>query len=198
MPNASRLSIASSVFRVVTKSYAISVGCTSSPNLTPSCVEDVHDRAPPLGEVLVRPLDLAEVVRRERVDQVPDRRAREAVHLLDAEPRRSARRVLHPLGGPRAHALRLAVAVDLRRQDRPVALVDAVADRLSDEMRADREHVQVVALEDLLPRRGSTPRRRAPCRPRSGRPSTRARGRRSPSRRPSRRDPRSADRPTGR
>ena len=33
-----------------------------------------------------------------------------------------------------------------------MALVDAVADRLSDEMRADREDVQVIALEDLLPR----------------------------------------------
>ena len=36
MPKPSRLPIASSVFRVVTKSYAISVGCTSSPKRTPS------------------------------------------------------------------------------------------------------------------------------------------------------------------
>ena len=33
-----------------------------------------------------------------------------------------------------------------------MARVDAVADRLSDEMRADRQDVQVVALQDLLPR----------------------------------------------
>ena len=31
-----------------------------------------------------------------------------------------------------------------------MARVDAVADRLADEMRADRQHVQVAALQDLL------------------------------------------------
>ena len=112
-------------------------------------VEHVEDRAPALGEVLVAALDLREVVRRERVDEVPDRRAREAVDLRDAELRRGARRVLHPLGGARAHALRLAVAVDVGRQDRAVALVDAVADRLADEMRADRPHAETVRFEQL-------------------------------------------------
>ena len=113
-------------------------------------VEDVHDRAPPFGEVLVPALDLGEVIRRKRVDQVPDRGAREAVHLPDAQPRGCTCRVLHPLGCARANALRLAVAVDLGRENRPVTLVDAVADRLADEMRADRENVQMVALQDLL------------------------------------------------
>ena len=83
---------------------------------------------------------------------MPDRRAAEAVDLLYAELRGGPRGVLHPLGRPRADALGLAVAVDLRRQDRAVALVDPVAHRLADEVRADRPHVQVVALEDLLPR----------------------------------------------
>jgi hypothetical protein len=36
-------------------------------------VEDVHDRVPALREVLVRPLDLREVVRRKGVDELPDR-----------------------------------------------------------------------------------------------------------------------------
>src|SRR6476469_3565838 len=47
-------------------------------------------------------------------------------------------------------ALRIAVAPDVRRQDPAVAVVDLVADRLPDEVRAEREAVQVVALEDLL------------------------------------------------
>src|SRR5438105_3529337 len=50
------------------------------------------------------------------------------------------------------HAVGLPVAVDLRRQDRAVPLVDRVADGLTDEMRADCPDVEVVALEDLLPR----------------------------------------------
>ena len=114
-------------------------------------VEDVHDRPPALGELLVAAVDLAEVVRRERVEQVPDRRAGEAVHLRHAELRGGARRVLHPLGRAAPHALRIAVAVDLGRQDRAVPLVDPVADRLADEVRADRPHAEAVPLEQLAP-----------------------------------------------
>ena len=72
--------------------------------------------------------------------------------VVHAELRRGARGVLHPLGGARAHALRVAVAVDLGRQDRAVPLVDAVADRLADEVRADRPDVEPVALEELAVR----------------------------------------------
>ena len=46
------------------------------PELDALCVEDVQDRAPALGELLVAALDLGEVVRRERVEQVPDRASR--------------------------------------------------------------------------------------------------------------------------
>ena len=144
-------------------------------------VEDVDDRPPALGEVLVAALDLGEVVRRERVEQVPDRRAGEAVHLRDAEPRRRARGVLHPLGRALPHALRLAVAPDLGRQDRAVARVDRVADGLADEVRADRPARSGGCARAAPAARGSSRRRRAPCRPRSGRPSRRARARRSPS-----------------
>ncbi len=62
---------------------------------------------------------------------------------------RGARGVLHPLGGALPHAFRVAVAADLGRQDRAVALVDPVADRLADEVRADRPHAEAVALEQL-------------------------------------------------
>ena len=79
---------------------------------------------------------------------MPDRRAGEAVHLRDAELRRSPRRVLHPLGRPVVNTVRIAVTEHLGRQNRPVALVDAVADRLADEVRADRPHVQTVPLEE--------------------------------------------------
>ena len=50
-------------------------------------------------------------------------------------------------------ARRVAVAPDLWRQDPLVARVDRVAHRLADEMRAEREAVQMVALEHLLDRR---------------------------------------------
>src|SRR6266516_2821024 len=116
------------------------------------CVEHVHDRAPAPGEILVAALDGGEVVGRERVEEMPDRRAGEPVHLRDPKPSGGARRVLHPLRGALPHALRVAVAPDLGRQDRLVARVDRVADGLADEVGADREAVQVVALEHLLHR----------------------------------------------
>src|SRR5262245_21949872 len=46
-------------------------------------LEHVHDRAPALGEARVTALHDVEVVRRKQVEQVPDARAGEAVHLLD-------------------------------------------------------------------------------------------------------------------
>ena len=112
-------------------------------------VEDVHDRAPAVREVLVAAVDLGEVVGRERVEQVPDRRAGEAVHLLHAERAGRAGRVLHPLGRALAHALGVAVAPDLRRQDVAVTVVDRIADGLADQVRAERPALEAVALEQV-------------------------------------------------
>ena len=112
-------------------------------------VEHVDDRVPALGEVLVAALDVVPVVGRERVEHVPDGRAGEAGHDLDAEPRGGPRRVLHLLGGPLPDALRVAVAPDVLGQDALVARVDRVADGLADEVRADRPAVEPVALEQL-------------------------------------------------
>ena len=101
--------------------------------------EHVHDRPPALGKVGVAALDLAEIVRREGVEHVPDGRAGEAVDLLDSELRSRTCCVLHPLGGTRSHALGLAVVPDLGRDDGAMALVDRIADALADEVSAERE-----------------------------------------------------------
>ena len=161
-------------------------------------LEDVDDRPPALGELLIAALDRREVVGRERVEEVPDRRAGEAGDDVDAELRRGPRGVHHPLGRPLPHAFGLAVAPDLGREHRPVAVVDRVADGLADEVLADRPAAQPVALEQR-PHAGRVARvARAPPRRRSGRPSTRARGRRSPSRRTWPPAPPAAGPPTGR
>ena len=181
--DAERLAVADRVERLARRHEV--VGDLGRMHLEPEAnalgVEDVHDRPPPLRELLVAALDLRVVVRRERVDEMPDRRAGEAVHLRDAELRGGARRVLHALGGARAHAFGIAVAVHLRRQDRAVALVDPVADGLADEVRAERPDAEAVPLEQLAPSAHVAAVGDAPGRPRSGRPSRRARGRRSPS-----------------
>ena len=54
------------------------------------------------------------------------------------------RGVLHLPRGALAHAFRIAVAPDVRRQDRLVALVDQVADGLADQVVADGEALQAV------------------------------------------------------
>jgi hypothetical protein len=110
-------------------------------------VEDVDDRAPALGEVLVAALDLGPVVGREGVELVPDGRARETGDDGHAERRGGARGVLHALGGAGAHALGVAVAPDVGRQDALVARVDRVADGLTDQVVADRPAAQAMALE---------------------------------------------------
>jgi hypothetical protein len=114
-------------------------------------VEDVDDRPPRLGEALVAALDLVEVVGRERVEHVPDRRAGEARHDLDAEAGGGAGGVLHPFRGACADAVRVAVAPDLRRHDRLVTYVDRIADGLPDEVVGDRPAAEAVRLEQRAP-----------------------------------------------
>ena len=114
-------------------------------------LEHLEDRPEALGDLVVASLDRVEVVRRERVEEMPDRRAGEPVHLRHAERRRGTRRVGEPLGGALPHALGLTVAPDLGREDRAVALVDRVADRLADEMRAQRPAAEARLLEQRAP-----------------------------------------------
>ncbi len=68
---------------------------------------------------------------------------------VDAERRGRAGRVLHPLRRALSHPLGVAVAPDLGRQDPLVPCVDRVADRLADEVRADRPAAEPVPLEQL-------------------------------------------------
>ena len=103
-----------------------------------------------------------EVVRRERVEHVPHRRAREAVDDRDAERRRRPGGVLHPLRGALPDALGVAVAPHLGRQDPLVARVDRVRHSLADEVGADRPAAEAVALEQCpalldVPRIGDRP-----------------------------------------
>ena len=151
-------------------------------------VEDVEDRAPALGEVLVAALDLGEVVGRERVEHVPDRRAGEAG---DDRRRRASRRRARCPSSPRRRA---AARPPARRRPTPRAAARPGGARRSGRRPPGRRGgcrspstFEAVALEQLAPARavagvGERLRRR-----RSGRPSRRARGRRSPTRRPSRR-----------
>ena len=57
--------------------------------------------------------------------------------------------VLELLGGALAHALGVAVAPHVGRDGRLVARVDRVADRLAEQVVADRPHVQLVAFEQF-------------------------------------------------
>src|SRR4051812_4641679 len=60
-----------------------------------------------------------------------------------------ARGVLELVGGAPADAFGVAVAPHVGRERALMTGVDRIADRLADEVVADREHVQVVALEQL-------------------------------------------------
>src|SRR5690348_18426883 len=82
---------------------------------------------------------------------MPDRRAGEAVHDGDAEPGGRARGVLHLLGRSLLDPFGPAVAPHARRDDGPMPLVDAVADRLPDEVISNREHLQAMASEQIAP-----------------------------------------------
>ena len=150
-------------------------------------VEDVDDRRETLGELLVAALDDREVVGREGVQEVPDRRAGEARHRRHAEPGGRAGGVLELVRGALADALGVAVAPDVRRHDALVAARRSgrrpPGPRGGCRSSRPRGHGARATRACRARRR----RRRARRRRRSGRPSRRARGRRSPRRRPSRR-----------
>ena len=154
MPNDARLSIASSVLRRRDEVVRDLRRMHLEPEAHALRVEDVDDRPPPLGELLIAAVDLGVVVGRERIDEMPDRGAGEAVHDRHTELCGGAGGVLHPLGGAGAHALGVAVPVHVGRQDRAVPGIDPVADRLADEMRTDRPDAEPVALEQLAPALG--------------------------------------------
>jgi hypothetical protein len=124
-------------------------------------LEGLEDRAEALGEIGEAGIPIRLRGRREGVDRVPDGRAGEAVDdrgkvVLGAvaaglgveERARGLGRGDHLLGGPLAHALGVAVAPDVGRQDGLVALVDVVADRLADEVAGDGVAGQAVVLEE--------------------------------------------------
>jgi hypothetical protein len=110
-------------------------------------LEDVEQRLHALRDPLVTPVDLLEVVGRERVKQRPERRTEEAVHLFDAEGGGGSSSVLETPGGAAPYALRIAVSPDLERQDLPVTLVDRITDRFADQMSTVRPAPEPVALE---------------------------------------------------
>src|SRR4029450_10190497 len=110
-------------------------------------VEDVDDRVPPLGEVLIAALYLLEVVGWEGVEQVPDARSRKAVDLRYPKAGRGPGGVHDLLGGTPAHAFRIAVAPHVGRERRPVAGVYGVADRLPNQVGAYGPAVQAVAAQ---------------------------------------------------
>ena len=115
-------------------------------------VEDVEDRVPAVGEVLVTRLDPVGAHRREHRDVLPDRRPREADDGLHAERAGQPRGVLHLLGGALPHALRFTVAPHARPDDRLVAEVDrVVADRLPGQVVGDRPEAEPVLVEDRAP-----------------------------------------------
>jgi hypothetical protein len=77
---------------------------------------------------------------------VPDRRAGKACDLGDAEGGGSAGCVHHLLGSAAAHALRFAITPDMRRENRFMARIDGVADRLPNKMIANGVTFEMVAV----------------------------------------------------
>src|SRR5262249_46902994 len=86
-------------------------------------VEDVDNRVPSGGKVVVARFDHLWRYGWEPRQSYPDRRTGEPDDGLDPEPGRGTRGVLHFLGGPLADALGIAITPNSRRQYAAVAFV---------------------------------------------------------------------------
>src|SRR5437588_10110316 len=80
---------------------------------------------------------------------MPDARAREAVHDRDPELLSGTGCVFHLLRRTAVNAGRIAIAPDVLGHNRLVPLVDWIEDGLANEVIADREDLQIVALEQI-------------------------------------------------
>ena len=107
----------------------------------------VEDRVPAVRKLLEAGVEHRVGHRRKRIEQMPDRRAGEAVHHRHAQLLGRPGGSLDFLGGPLVDAGRIAVAPHMRRQDRLMSLVDAVADRLADEVAGDGVDREVIPFE---------------------------------------------------
>jgi len=115
----------------------------------PEFLELIEDGFEAGGEVFVTGLDLARQDRGERVDEVPDAGAGEAIHDLDAEAGGGLGGFDQFFGGALAHPFGISVAVDVIGQDGLMARVNVVADGLSDEVGGDGKALQSGLVEGL-------------------------------------------------
>ena len=73
---------------------------------------------------------------------MPDARARKAIDHLHPEPLRRLRRLLQFLRRPLTHPFRIAIAINIVRQNRLVPRINVVAHRLSHKVRRNRVTLQ--------------------------------------------------------
>src|SRR5690606_35486140 len=78
-------------------------------------LEDIHNRLPLLPKLLVAPVDFFLRRRWEEIELVPDGTAREAIDNIYTKLACGARRILHLLGRPFAHPVRIAVTPNAAR-----------------------------------------------------------------------------------
>ena len=108
--------------------------------------EDVQNRVPLFGEIVVAGVDHGVGNGWEAVKQVPDGRTCEAIDDLHAQLGGGLCRILHLLDGTGANTFRATFEVvpDVLRQDKFMAFVDDVANCLADEVIRDGPALQAV------------------------------------------------------
>ena len=114
-------------------------------------VKYVKDRIPAVREVFKAGIDLPRVIRWERVEEMPDGAAGEAVNDVHAEFCGGAGRVFHLFRGAFLNAARFAVAPHIFRHDALVPGINVIADCLSDEVIAHRPDFEPIFGEQLVP-----------------------------------------------
>src|SRR3990172_1982079 len=119
------------------------------PELHALLLESIKYRRKTLGKILVPSLYHIRSNRRKRIQQMPDRAARETVYNPNAQFLRSLRRIDNALRRTLLHPFRLSVAPNIRRQDRFVTAVNIIANRLADQMSRNRKNLQPVLLQQL-------------------------------------------------
>ena len=122
------------------------------PEADADLVKDIQNGVPAIGELTITGVNELRRGRRKVIKHGPDGAAGEAVDDVHAKGLCCPRCILHFLRGALVDALRIAIAPHVGRHDVLVARVNAVTDRLANEVVGDGETLQAVFGQDVMPR----------------------------------------------
>ena len=124
-------------------------GMDFQPKLDAFGLENIKNRRPAVGKILIASVDVGLAGGREEIELSPHIAAGEAVDDVNAEKFGRARRVLDLFGAALAHTFRFTIAPQARGQNARMARINRVADALAYQVVANGEIFETILVQQI-------------------------------------------------